>query len=112
MAVKKKTLTNLPPKHQKPKRPNRIRPRNNRRTEVHLICDEEVKIFRTVPSGDVYQFEMKIKGERYDTSKKTKYLRRSLKTKKLLNSAIAVPINLKRTVKDYKRLATSILSIN
>jgi integrase len=83
MAVKKKTLTNLPPKHQKPKKPNRIRPRNNRRTEVHLICDEEVKIFRTVPSGDVWQFEMKIKGERYDTSKKTKYLRRSLKTKKL-----------------------------
>jgi len=64
------TLTNLPPKPQKPKKPNRIRPENNGRTEVHRICDDEVKIFRTVPSGDMYQFEMKIKGERYDTSKK------------------------------------------
>jgi len=83
MAVKKKTLTNLPPKHQKPKKPNRIRPRNNRRTEIHLICDGDVKLFRTLPSGDVWQFEMNIKGERYDTSKKTKYLRRSLKTRKI-----------------------------
>jgi len=41
-----------------------------------------------------------------------KEVKKSLKTKKLLNSAIAVPINLKRTVKDYKKLATSILSIN
>ena len=71
MVTKKDTLTNLPPKHRKPKKPNRIRPRDNRRGEVHLICDGEAKVFRTKPSGDVWQFEMKIKGERYDTSKKT-----------------------------------------
>ena len=80
MVVKKKTLTNLPPKH---KKPNRVGPRIPKRTEVQFICDGDVKLYRTMPSGDVWQFEMNIKGERYDASKKTKYLRRSLKTRKI-----------------------------
>tara|TARA_Y100000590_G_scaffold442060_1_gene569672 strand:- start:83 stop:220 length:138 start_codon:yes stop_codon:yes gene_type:complete len=36
---------------------------------------------------------------------------KSLKTKKLLLSAVAIPINLTRKLKDYKKLAENILSI-
>lgn len=39
-------------------------------------------------------------------------IKNSLKTKNLLFSAIAIPMNLKRTIKDYKKLAQDILSIN
>ena len=39
-----------------------------------------------------------------------KQIRNSIKTKKLLNTAIAIPINLKRTIKDYIKLAQSISS--
>ena len=89
MVTKKDTLTNLSPKHRKPKKPNRIRPRDNRRGEVHLICDGEAKVFRTKPSGDVWQFEMKISDERYDNpspdreTPKNKWLRKSLRTRDL-----------------------------
>lgn len=40
-----------------------------------------------------------------------KQVRRSNKTKKLLNQSIAIPINLKKSIKDYKKLALSILSV-
>tara|TARA_Y100000590_G_scaffold432312_1_gene548200 strand:- start:7176 stop:8309 length:1134 start_codon:yes stop_codon:yes gene_type:complete len=39
-------------------------------------------------------------------------VKKSLKTKKILSSAIAIPIILKKTIKDYKKLAEDILSID
>jgi len=47
----------------------------------------------------------------WDHALPSKQVRKSERTKKLLSSAIAIPINLKRSVKDYKKLAKSILSI-
>jgi len=41
-----------------------------------------------------------------------KQVKRSIKTRKLLSSAVAIPINLKKSVSDYKKLAKSILSIS
>ena len=75
MAVKKKSLSNLPEKHKRTKDEvrhpylkgkSRKRPRDGRKTEVVEICDGEAKVFRTLPSGDVWQFEMNIKHERYE----------------------------------------------
>ena len=48
----------------------------------------------------------------WDHALPLKQVRKSLKTKKLLSTAIAIPILLKRSVKDYKKLAESILSIS
>jgi integrase len=89
MAIKKKLLTNLPAKHRKAKKKPRIRPRDNQRGEKHLICDGEATVFRTKPSGDVWQFQMKVSHERYDNpspdreTPKNKWLRKSLRTRDL-----------------------------
>ena len=48
----------------------------------------------------------------WDHALPVKQVNRTLKTKNLLSTAIAIPINLKRTLTDYKRLAESVLSIN
>jgi len=83
MAVKRKTFTNLPDKHRKPKRPPRVRSRESTRTEITPICDGEAKVFRAKPSGDVWQFEMNIKNEKYEVGGRTKWLRKSLRTRDL-----------------------------
>ena len=92
MAVKKKSLSNLPEKHKRTKDEvrhpylkgkSRKRPRDGRKTEVVEICDGEAKVFRTLPSGDVWQFEMNIKHERYEVGGRTKWLRKSLRTRNL-----------------------------
>ena len=51
--------------------------------EIVEICDGEAKVFRTLPSGDVWQFEMNIKHERYEVGGRTKWLRKSLRTRNL-----------------------------
>ena len=48
----------------------------------------------------------------WDHALPVKQVNRTLKTKNLLSTAIAIPINLKRTLTDYKRLAESVLSVN
>ena len=41
-----------------------------------------------------------------------KQIKKSMKTRKLLSTAIAIPINISRSVKDYQKLAKKISSIN
>ncbi len=41
-----------------------------------------------------------------------KQIKKSTKTKKLLSTAIAIPININRSIKDYQKLAKSIFSIS
>ena len=48
----------------------------------------------------------------WDHALPVRQVNRTLKTKDLLSTAIAIPINLKRTLADYKRLAESVLSVN
>jgi integrase len=77
-------LTNLPTVHKKKygkKGKKRIRLRDNSRSEQTPICDGECQIFKSKPSGEVWQFEMKLATELHTNTKNAKYLRRSLKTK-------------------------------
>ena len=92
MAVKRKSLSNLPARSKRTKEEvrhpylkgkSRKRPRDGRKTEIVEICDGEAKVFRTLPSGDVWQFEMNIKHERYEVGGRTKWLRKSLRTRDL-----------------------------
>ena len=87
MAVKKKSLTNLSAKHRKPKRPSKPRSKKDRiRTEITPICDGEAALYRTPPSGDVWQFQMNIKHEKYQVGGRTKWLRKSLRTRDLVEA--------------------------
>jgi integrase len=69
--------SDLPARHQKKVTKKRVRKNKPKiRSDEHEICDGEVRLFRTTPSGDVFQFQMWI-------PKEQKYIRKSTRKRDL-----------------------------